>query len=159
MNGRIRAVLDKWLHKTVLRRWGRVADQAEAADLGELRGLRLRARALRRQFDLPERPTPQVRHIKHEVDAQEADDEEAAVPGAPPIDFRKSLLPIAARQEHDDREEDAVRGGERQRGDQKSGQEGRGLRAASIRGRGLVPEVAATRRPAPVQQYAHTDEK
>jgi hypothetical protein len=51
MSSWISAVLDRVMHHRVLRRWGQAADRAEAADLGELRWLRGRARSLRRQLD------------------------------------------------------------------------------------------------------------
>jgi hypothetical protein len=47
----INALLDRLMHQRVLRRWGRAADRAEATDLGDLRGMRSRARSLRRQLD------------------------------------------------------------------------------------------------------------
>ena len=51
MAGRISSLIDKILHKRLLRRWGVAADQAAACDLDQLRGLRGRARALRRNLD------------------------------------------------------------------------------------------------------------
>ena len=44
-------LLDRLLHKRALRRWGDAADAAPAADLDGLRGMRARARALRRNLD------------------------------------------------------------------------------------------------------------
>lgn len=44
-------LLDGFLHKRVLRRWGQAADQASGADLETLRVLRARARGLRRNLD------------------------------------------------------------------------------------------------------------
>lgn len=51
MSGWISAILDRLLHKRVLRRWGQTADRAETADLSDLRWMRGRARSLRRQLD------------------------------------------------------------------------------------------------------------
>ena len=43
--------VDSYLHRRVLRHWSFAGDQAETADLDALRGLRGRARALRRNLD------------------------------------------------------------------------------------------------------------
>ncbi|MDZ4309838.1 MAG: DUF6478 family protein [Cypionkella sp.] len=44
-------LLDRLLHKRALRRWGEAADAAPGTDLDGLRGMRARARALRRNLD------------------------------------------------------------------------------------------------------------
>ena len=49
--GRIAGLIDRVLHRRMLRRWSLAADQAAAADLETLRLLRGRARALRRNLD------------------------------------------------------------------------------------------------------------
>ncbi len=51
MAGRMSGLVDRLLHKRTLRRWGDVADNAPATDLDGLRGMRARARALRRNLD------------------------------------------------------------------------------------------------------------
>ncbi|MEY4871881.1 MAG: hypothetical protein RLZZ563_1211 [Pseudomonadota bacterium] len=51
MPGFISGMLDKMLQRRVLRHWAELADQAEQADLDQLRGWRSRARAVRRQLD------------------------------------------------------------------------------------------------------------
>jgi hypothetical protein len=43
--------VDRYVHRRLLRRWRLAGDQAEAVDLDVLRGLRSRARALRRNLD------------------------------------------------------------------------------------------------------------
>ena len=47
MAGKASRFIDKLSHKRAMRRWARAARNAEATDLGELRGLRSSARALR----------------------------------------------------------------------------------------------------------------
>ena len=49
--GKVDTFLDRVLHRRGLRRWGRIADEAEGFDLETLRILRTRARQLRRQLD------------------------------------------------------------------------------------------------------------
>lgn len=44
-------LIDRLLHRRALRQWDRAASRADAVDLGELRALRGRARALRRRLD------------------------------------------------------------------------------------------------------------
>ncbi len=44
-------LIDRLLHRRMLRRWDQAADQAPATDLESLRSLRARARALRRNLD------------------------------------------------------------------------------------------------------------
>lgn len=51
MKGRMAGLLEGFLHKRVLKRWGQAADQAGKADLESLRMLRSRARGLRRHLD------------------------------------------------------------------------------------------------------------
>lgn len=51
MAGLFAGMIDRLLHRRVLRRWGHVADQAGTADLESLRSARARARALRRNLD------------------------------------------------------------------------------------------------------------
>ncbi|MDT8858077.1 DUF6478 family protein [Paracoccaceae bacterium Fryx2] len=51
MGNRFDTLIDQVVHKRMLRRWGRLADGAKAVDLESLRGLRGRARQLRRQLD------------------------------------------------------------------------------------------------------------
>ncbi|PTE20424.1 hypothetical protein C5F48_17595 [Cereibacter changlensis JA139] len=51
MAGPLGATLDRLRHGWMLRRWGRIADAAEAMDLATLRRARGRARMLRRQLD------------------------------------------------------------------------------------------------------------
>ncbi|QDC11706.1 hypothetical protein FHY55_18935 [Oceanicola sp. D3] len=45
------SLIDRVAHRRALRRWGRAADAAASVDLAHLRGLRTRARQLRRQLD------------------------------------------------------------------------------------------------------------
>jgi hypothetical protein len=49
--GRVNTFLDRVLHRGALRRWGRIADEAEEFDLETLRTLRAQSRQLRRQLD------------------------------------------------------------------------------------------------------------
>jgi len=51
MAGRMAGLIEGFLHKRVLRRWGQAADRAPEADYETLRSLRARARALRRNLD------------------------------------------------------------------------------------------------------------
>ena len=51
MAGLMSGLVDRMLHKRVLRRWGDAADDAPVSDLDGLRSLRNRARALRRNLD------------------------------------------------------------------------------------------------------------
>ena len=51
MAGKIDALLDKLMHRRVQRRWGALAEQAPVMDLDTLRGLRGRARSIRREVD------------------------------------------------------------------------------------------------------------
>jgi len=51
MTGRMAGLIDGFLHKRVLRRWGMAADHATDADYETLRALRNRARGLRRNLD------------------------------------------------------------------------------------------------------------
>lgn len=51
MAGRIAGLIDRFLHRRVLRRWGHAADAAGVADYETLRSLRGRARGLRRILD------------------------------------------------------------------------------------------------------------
>ncbi len=51
MAGLMSGFIDKLLHRRMLRRWGQAGDQAAVTDLENLRGLRNRARALRRNLD------------------------------------------------------------------------------------------------------------
>ena len=51
MSERINSLLDRTFHKRVLRRWTRLVDRAEAADLPTLRKMRSRAREIRRRLD------------------------------------------------------------------------------------------------------------
>lgn len=46
-----RALADRLLHRRMLRIWGRAGRQAQTVDLATLRGLRLRARQIRRRID------------------------------------------------------------------------------------------------------------
>ncbi len=51
MSERINSLLDRAFHKRVLRRWTKLVDRAEAADLSTLRKMRSRAREIRRRLD------------------------------------------------------------------------------------------------------------
>lgn len=51
MSERINSLLDRAFHKRVLRRWNKLVDRAEAADLSALRKMRSRAREIRRRLD------------------------------------------------------------------------------------------------------------
>jgi len=51
MAGVVAKFIDRVLHRRVLRRWGQAADTAQSTDLESLRGMRARARALRRNLD------------------------------------------------------------------------------------------------------------
>jgi len=51
MAGRMARLIDRFLHKRVLRRWSQAGDMAGSADYETLRSLRGRARALRRNLD------------------------------------------------------------------------------------------------------------
>ncbi len=51
MAGRISSLIDTILHRRMVRRWGVAAETAASGDLDQLRGLRARARALRRNLD------------------------------------------------------------------------------------------------------------
>jgi hypothetical protein len=51
MAGRMAGLVEGFLHKRALRRWGQAADQAGQTDLETLRVLRSRARGLRRNLD------------------------------------------------------------------------------------------------------------
>ena len=51
MKARMAGLLDGFLHKRALRRWGKAADQAGQTDMEGLRVLRARARGLRRNLD------------------------------------------------------------------------------------------------------------
>ncbi|MCU0900117.1 MAG: DUF6478 family protein [Cypionkella sp.] len=51
MAGRFDAFLDRLLHRRLQRRWGVLAERAASLDLESLRGLRGRARQIRRQLD------------------------------------------------------------------------------------------------------------
>lgn len=51
MAGVMSGLMDRLLHRRMLRRWGQAADAASNADLETLRGLRSRARSLRRNLD------------------------------------------------------------------------------------------------------------
>lgn len=51
MSERINSLLDRAFHKRVLRRWNKLVDRAEAADLSTLRKMRSRAREIRRRLD------------------------------------------------------------------------------------------------------------
>jgi len=51
MAGVMSGLMDRLLHRRMLRRWGQAADAASAADLETLRSLRSRARSLRRNLD------------------------------------------------------------------------------------------------------------
>ncbi len=51
MAGRMAGLIDRFLHKRVLRRWGEAGDLAASADYETLRSMRGRARALRRNLD------------------------------------------------------------------------------------------------------------
>jgi hypothetical protein len=51
MSGKMAALIDKMMHKRVLRRWADAAEHAQSSDMGTLRSLRNRARTLRRNLD------------------------------------------------------------------------------------------------------------
>ncbi len=51
MAGLLSGIVDKFLHRRSLRRWGLAGEAANSADLDALRGMRSRARALRRNLD------------------------------------------------------------------------------------------------------------
>ena len=51
MSGAFSNLVESFLHRRVLRRWGQAADAAPSTDLESLRGLRSRARGLRRNLD------------------------------------------------------------------------------------------------------------
>lgn len=51
MAGVVSKFFDRVLHKRVLRRWAQAGDVANSTDLESLRGMRARARALRRNLD------------------------------------------------------------------------------------------------------------
>jgi hypothetical protein len=51
MSGMLASLIEKMRHQRALRHWSEAADKAVSADLFFLRGLRARARALRRQLD------------------------------------------------------------------------------------------------------------
>ncbi len=51
MSERINNLLDRALHKRLLRRWSRLVDRAETTDLSALRKVRSRAREIRRRLD------------------------------------------------------------------------------------------------------------
>ena len=51
MAGALKGTVERYLHKKLQRRWGGLAEEAALVDLETLRGLRSRARSLRRQLD------------------------------------------------------------------------------------------------------------
>lgn len=51
MAGALKGTVERYLHKKLQRRWGVLAEEAALVDLETLRGLRSRARSLRRQLD------------------------------------------------------------------------------------------------------------